>query len=51
VTAPGAGGPAGQGNAFMTGYVLYSLYIAQRRGHQIQAECVKNGLKAGEDYF
>jgi len=35
----------------MTGYVLYSLYIAQKAGHQIQAECVKNGLKAVEDYF
>jgi alpha-2-macroglobulin len=40
-----------RGNANVTGYALYSLYVAKLAGYEVQEECVKKGLTALALYF
>jgi hypothetical protein len=40
-----------RGNAFVTGYVLYSLHLAETAGYRIDKERVSRGLGAIRNYF
>ncbi len=40
-----------RGNAFVTGYVLYSLYLADRAGFTVDKSIVTKGLTAIQRYF
>jgi len=40
-----------RGNASVTGYVLYSLRLAESAGYHIDKECVSRGLGAIQNYF
>jgi alpha-2-macroglobulin len=40
-----------RGNAFVTGYVLYSLHLAEQAGYGINKDCVSRGLGAIQNYF
>jgi alpha-2-macroglobulin len=41
----------GRGNGFVTGYVLYSLYIAKSAGYAVDMNRVNSGLNAFTVYF
>ncbi|OHD69206.1 MAG: hypothetical protein A2W19_06365 [Spirochaetes bacterium RBG_16_49_21] len=41
----------GRGNAYVTGYALYSLLVASRAGYAVENDCAKRGLTALTEYF